>query len=168
MNDSLVQTVLSKMILYFGDDTLRINHALKVYSFARNIAILEDLPEQQLRIVEIAALLHDIGIKESELKYNSSAGNYQELEGPPVAKKILEEFRLHSEVLERICLLIGNHHSYGNISGIDFQILVEADFLVNIFEDKYASDQIEILKNKYFKTRAGIKYLTKMYQKVTE
>ncbi len=168
MNDSLVQTVLSKMVVYFGDDTLRVNHALKVYSFARNIAILEDLPEQQLRIVEIAALLHDIGIKECENKYNSSAGNYQELEGPPVAKKLLEEFCLHSENLERICLLIGNHHSYEKINGMDFQILVEADFLVNIFEDKYASNQIEVLKNKYFKTRTGIKYVNEMYQKGTE
>ena len=165
MNDILVQTVMSKMILYFGNDTKRINHALKVYGFAKNIAILEDINEQELRIVEISALLHDIGIKESERKYNSSAGNYQELEGPPIAKELLEEFYLNNEVLERICKLIRNHHSYTKLSGMDFQILIEADFLVNIFEDNLSLEQIEIIKNKYFKTETGTKYLTEIYEK---
>ena len=164
MNDKLVQSVLSKMIGYFGNDILRVNHALKVYTFARSIAIFEELSDQQFRILEISSILHDIGIKECEIKYGSSAGNYQELEGPPVASKLLEEFCLHSDVIERISFLIGNHHSYEKINGIDFQILVEADFLVNIFEDNYTADQIEIVKNKYFKTRTGIKYLINIYE----
>ena len=163
MNDSLVQSVLSKMIGYFKDDTQRINHALKVYSFARNISIFEYIPDEQIKIVEIASLLHDIGIKESEKKYGSSAGNYQELEGPPIASELLSEFSLPQKVIERICQLIGNHHSYDKLSGIDFQILIEADFLVNIFEDKYTASQIETVKNKYFKTKTGLKYLTSMY-----
>ena len=163
MNDALVQTVISKMIIYFESDIVRINHALKVYSFARNIAIFEDLPDEKFRVLEIASILHDIGIKESERKYNSSAGNLQEIEGPPVARELLEEFCLHSEAIERICLLIENHHSYDKLSGIDFQILIEADFLVNIFEDKYTSDQIKSVKNKYFKTKTGIKYLSSIY-----
>lgn len=125
--------------------------------------MFENLSEQQFRILEISAILHDIGIKESEKKYNSSAGNYQELEGPPVAKKLLEEYSLHSDAIDRICLLIGNHHSYHKLSGIDFQILIEADFLVNIFEENYTASQIEALKDKYFKTKTGIKYLNNMF-----
>ena len=165
MNDNLVQSVLSKMIVYFGKDILRINHALKVYTLARNIAVFEDLSDQQFKILEISSILHDIGIKECEIKYGSSSGNYQELEGPPVALKLLEEFYLRSDVIERISFLIGNHHSYDKINGIDFQILVEADFLVNIFEDNYTVDQIASVKNKYFKTKTGIKYLTNIYEK---
>ena len=164
MNDYLTQNVISKMIGYFGKDIVRINHALKVYTFARNIALFENLSEQQFRVLEISSILHDIGIKVSELKYGSSAGNYQELEGPPVALKLLEEFSLHSDVIERVSFLIGNHHSYEKINGIDFQILIEADFLVNIFEDNYTTDQIETLKIKYFKTKTGIKYITSIYQ----
>lgn len=163
MNDMLIQTVLSKMLHYFGSDVKRINHSLKVYSLAKNIAILEDLNEDQLRIVEISSLLHDIGIKESEIKYNSSAGNYQEQEGPPIAKKLLEEFYLSEKVLDRICLLIANHHSYTKLSGIDFQILIEADFLVNIYEENFTKEQINSVKEKYFKTETGIKYLTSLY-----
>ena len=164
MNDYLIQNVISKMIGYFGKDIVRINHALKVYTFARNIALFENLSEQQFRVLEISSILHDIGIKVSELKYGSSAGNYQELEGPPVALKLLENFSLHSDVIERVSFLIGNHHSYEKINGIDFQILIEADFLVNIFEDNYTTDQIETVKIKYFKTKTGIKYITSIYQ----
>ena len=164
MNDYLTQNIISKMIGYFGKDIVRINNALKLYTFARNIALFENLSEQQFRVLEISSILHDIGIKVSELKYGSSAGNYQELEGPPVALKLLEEFSLHSDVIERVSFLIGNHHSYEKINGIDFQILIEADFLVNIFEDNYTTDQIETVKIKYFKTKTGIKYITSIYQ----
>mgnify|MGYP000340972515 FL=1 len=33
---------------------------------------------------------------------------------------------------ERVAYLIGHHHTYDKIEGMDYQILVEADFLVNI------------------------------------
>ncbi|MBC8061515.1 MAG: HD domain-containing protein [Clostridiaceae bacterium] len=164
MNDNLVQNVLFKMMIYFRKDILRINHALKVYTFAKNIATLECLCKEQLEILEISSILHDIGIKECEIKYHSSAGHYQELEGPSIALNLLKEFNLKPGILERISFLIGNHHSYDKINGIDFQILVEADFLVNIFEDNYTANQIDAVKNKYFKTQTGIKYLTDIYE----
>ena len=163
MSDILVQDVLSTMISYFGDDTKRINHALKVYTFAKNIALFEDFQDEKMMILEIAALLHDIGIKEAERKYNSSAGNYQELEGPAVALILLQNFSLHSKALERISYLIGNHHSYDKINGMDFQILIEADFLVNIFEDNIGKEQINKIKNKYFRTKRGLRYIDSMY-----
>ena len=40
-----------------------------------------------------AAILHDIGIHKAEEKYKSSAGNYQEIEGPPIAKAIMEKLQ---------------------------------------------------------------------------
>ncbi|URZ02956.1 hypothetical protein CLAUR_029900 [Clostridium felsineum] len=88
----IVSDVIKEMILYFDGDVRRINHALKVYSFSKTISELEKLSADDFKILEVAAILHDIGIKESEKKYNSSAGNYQELEGPPVAKKLLDKF----------------------------------------------------------------------------
>jgi hypothetical protein len=69
---------------------------------------------------------------ESERKYSSSAAKYQEMEGPPIARDLLKEFNLGTEFIERICFLIGNHHTYNKIDDIDFQILVESDFIVNI------------------------------------
>lgn len=160
----MVPIIFQKMILYFGQDKRRINHALKVYGFAQAIASFEALDDEQRFIVQLAALLHDIGIKEAEQKYQSSGGHYQELEGPPIAREILESAGIESSVIERVCYLIGHHHSYHMIDGIDFQILVEADFLVNIDEDGFNGDMINSVKRKYFKTRGGITLLESIYK----
>jgi len=151
------------MIEYFGTDIPRINHALKVYGFASCIAQREELPEQELLIVDLAAILHDIGIKVAEKKYNSSNGHFQEIEGPAVARALLSELNLKAEILDRICYLIGNHHSYPKIDGKDFQILVEADFLVNIQEDKISKLSIESIRNKYIKTPTAVLMIESMY-----
>lgn len=160
---SHVSTVVSKMIAYFDGDTRRINHALKVYGFAKSIGELEGIGGIELEVLEIAGVLHDIGIKESERKYSSSAGKYQEIEGPPVARELIKDLELSYETVERISYLIGNHHSYTKIDGIDFQVLVEADFLVNIFEDSIEKEAAAIAKEKYFKTATGIRYMESMY-----
>lgn len=163
MEFNMVENILCRMIEYFENDTRRINHALKVYTLARNMGKLEKLGERDMVILETAAILHDIGIKESEKKYRSSAGHYQEKEGPPAAAGILKDFNLESSILSRICHLIGNHHSYGKIDGNDFQILIEADFIVNIFEDSMSRTQINSIKEKYFRTETGKKYVNSMY-----
>ncbi|OAA85229.1 HD domain-containing protein [Clostridium ljungdahlii] len=157
--------VTKKMILYFGNDIKRINHALKVYGFSKTIGQLEGLNDNEMLILELASILHDIGIKESERKYNSSAGNYQEIEGPPVAKELLKETDLDDSTIERICFLIGNHHSYNRIDKIDLQILIESDFLVNAYEDNIKISDIEYMKNKYFKTSTGKELLNSIYIK---
>ena len=107
--------------------------------------------------------MHDVGIKVAEQKYNSSAGHYQQLEGPPVAKKILDELGYPDDFVERVMYLIAHHHTYTNIDGMDYQILVEADFLVNADEDRLSSDAIENFKEKIFKTTTGIAVLENNY-----
>lgn len=158
-------TIINEMISYYAGDVRRINHFLKVFSFAKSIGELESLNDDTQYILEIAAIMHDIGIKVSEKKYNSSAGNYQEIEGPPVAKKILTKLNFEESLIDRICFLIGHHHTYNNIDGIDYQILIESDFLVNIYEDEIELAQVKTIKDKYFKTKAGIEFLTNMYLK---
>lgn len=156
-------SIMNQMIAYFQGDVRRINHALKVYGLAKSIAEIEKVPAATQTIVETAAILHDIGIKLSEQKYNSAAGTYQEIEGPPIVAALLREFNLPAEMIDRICFLIGHHHTYSKIEGVDFQILVEADFLVNIFEDDMKPKQIQVIRNKYFKTAAGKALLESMY-----
>lgn len=165
MDDNVVQQVLKKAVLYFEDDARRIHHLLKVYAFARNIAVLEGLTGDGLLTVEISAILHDIGIKEAERKYNSSSARFQQEEGPAVAREILAPFGLKPEVVDRVCFIIGNHHTYTKIDGIDFQILVEADFLVNIFEEGIrGSDTVRSIKEKYFRTPTGIAYIESVFE----
>ena len=63
------------------------------------------LPQNQL---ETAAYVHDIGIKISEEKYNSSAGKYQEIEGPPIAEEMLTKLGYDKDVIERVSYLVGH------------------------------------------------------------
>lgn len=156
-------TIIKEMISYYAKDPRRVNHFLKVFSFAKSIGELEELNEETQDVLEIAAIMHDIGIKVSEEKYNSSAGNYQEIEGPPVAREILSKFKFDEKFINRVCYLIGHHHTYNKIDGIDYQILIEADFLVNIHEDEIKIPQIESIKDKYFKTKAGTDFFINLY-----
>jgi HD superfamily phosphodiesterase len=159
----LVPETLARMIEYFGNDVRRINHALKVYGFASLIARKEGLQNSDLEITDLASILHDIGIPVSEQKYGSCTGKYQEIEGPPIAREILESLGASANLIDRVCFLIGNHHTYTKIDGIDFQILVEADFLVNFFEDEMGTDAVQSVLEKYFKTTTGKSILRRMY-----
>ena len=158
-----INTVLLEMINYYQGDPKRIQHFLKVHSFAKFIAEQENLPSDKLYILEIAGLMHDIGIKIAEQKYNSSNGKYQELEGPAPAREILEKLQVDTAVIDRVCFLIAHHHTYNNIDGIDYQILVEADFLVNICDDNLTKDAALKAYNNIFKTESGKKICQEMF-----
>lgn len=155
--------IVKAMICYNEGDPKRVQHALKVHAFAKSIGEMEALDENTMEILELAAVLHDIGIRNSERKYGSSGGKYQELEGPPVAERILLECGIPRRVIDRVCFLIGHHHTYTQISGMDYQILVEADFLVNLYEDGMTEAQARTVLQKYFKTETGREYLSQMY-----
>ena len=158
-----VNEVLDLAITYNGKDVKRINHLLKVFSFASHIGIMENCDPRLQVIIEISALLHDIGIHEAERKHNSAAGNWQEIEGPIVARELLKTLNLDNDILERVLFLIGHHHSYKAIDGIDFQILVEADFLVNLFEDEIEKSGCMKIRDNIFKTKTGIGLLERIY-----
>lgn len=70
------------MITYYAADPARIQHFIKVHSFAALIARQEGMDAATLEILEAAAYVHDIGIKPAEQNYGSSAGRYQEELGP--------------------------------------------------------------------------------------
>ena len=144
------------MIAYYDGDPKRIQHFLKVHAYAKLIGEQEGLDKEILDILEVAALTHDIGIKIKREKYNSSAGKYQEVEGPAVAQQMLEDLQYDKAKTDRVCYLIGHHHTYDQIDGIDYQILVEADFLVNLAEEQSSRETIESVKSKIFKTKTGI------------
>lgn len=161
---SEIGRVLDAMIGYYAGDVRRINHFLKVYAFAKTIGEKEGLSLTEQKILEIAALTHDIGIKNSEIKYNSSSGHYQELEGPPEAKILLDRLGFDVSVIDRVCWLIGHHHTYGDMKEIDHIILVEADFIVNAYEDNMPEESILSVGEKVFRTKTGKDYLVKLYK----
>lgn len=163
MNNEKEQLIFNKMLELYKGDPKRIQHFVKVNFFAKYIAEEEKLGRDMIFLISAASLVHDIGIHESERKYNSSSGIYQELEGPPLAEKLLTECDIDKRIVERVCFLVGHHHRYDRISGIDYRILVEADFIVNIYEDGLKKEQIRSIRNKIFRTKAGINLLDKSF-----
>ena len=156
--------IMDAMIAYYAGDPQRINHFLKVYGFAKAIGEREGIPQGIQEILEMAALTHDIGIRQSEIKYKSSAGHYQQTEGPPEAEKLLGKLGVDRTMIDHVCWLIAHHHTYTDIRDTDHQILVEADFLVNIYEDDMPADSIRSVNDKVFKTVSGKRLLRTLYE----
>ncbi|MGN0287668.1 MAG: HD domain-containing protein [Atopobiaceae bacterium] len=123
------------MFEYDRMDSKRIQHFVKVRALARTIAMAEGVDARTAYVLEAAAIVHDAGIHESERLYGNASGKHQEELGPGVARPMLERLGYSPAVVDRVCWLIAHHHTYGDIQGTDYQILVEADFLVNIYED---------------------------------
>ncbi|RGT79048.1 HD domain-containing protein [Agathobacter rectalis] len=151
------------MIAYYDGDPKRIQHFTKVHSYARLIGIGEELDDASLFILEAAAYTHDIGIRVAEEKYGRCDGKLQEQEGPIIAQKMLSQLGFENYIVERICFLIGHHHTYDNIDGLDYQILVEADFLVNLYEDDAGKRAIDKAYKRIFKTETGKKIFRLMF-----
>ena len=66
-------------------------------------------------------------------------------------------------MVDRICYLIGHHHTYTNVEGLDYQILIEADFLVNLYEDEEDSRTIRKVYDRIFKTKTGKEIFRQMF-----
>jgi len=138
----------------FGADERRIAHALNVLEHAEDLLDSED---GSPLVVRAAAILHDIGIREAERKHGSAAGRYQEAEGPPIAREIMERMGLDEADIEHVCRIISNHHSDRDIDTPEFRILWDADWLVNIpgafpLDDK---GKLKAVIDKVFKTGTG-------------
>ena len=101
----MLEKLFLEMIAYYSGDPKRIQHFTKVHSYAKLIGEREQLSPEELYILEA------------------------------VARGMLMRLGFAENVIERVCYLIGHHHTYTGIEGRDYQILVEADFLVNLYED---------------------------------
>lgn len=152
------------MIDYNNGDPKRIQHTTKVHAYASLIGKCEGLDNEMLFILESAALVHDIGIRASERKYGHQNGKLQEQEGPAVARELLMRIGGYSEQqIERICWLIAHHHTYHVCEEIDYQILIEADFLVNLYEDNESMNAMRAVHKNIFRTESGTRMLETMF-----
>lgn len=152
---SICQRIIEKMKAYFGQDLLRTGHALAVLRYAEQI--LAENPDASGLVVRAAAILHDIGIHEAERKHGSSAAKYQELEGPPIAREILDGLEVAPTIIDHVCRIVANHHSAKDIDTPEFRIIWDADRLVNMPEQLEAGDKTPIpeLIDRTFKTDRG-------------
>ena len=155
----LLTRLMDEMCAYEAGCAHRINHLVKVHGYARQIGLAEGLDDDALFILEAAAITHDIGIKPANELTGAHPGPLQEKLGPPEARKMLLSLGFPSEVIERVCFLIGHHHTYEGVEGIDWRILLEADYLVNMIEGRHPDAAIDQARDTFFETGEGKRLL---------
>ena len=159
----IVAAVTQKMIEFYKGSIHDIDHFLKVWAMAKTIGELEKLDRHTQELLELAAVVHDISCPLCREKYRNTNGKNQELESPPLVEAFFEGLPVERSDVSRISWLIAHHHTYTNIDGLDHQILLEADFLVNAGESGYARTAIESFRARVFRTAAGTALLDSMY-----
>ncbi len=116
-----------------------------------------------------AAYLHDIGIKEAERKYQSSAAPYQEQEGPAIARTILTNLGADAELIDEVCDIIGHHHHPRDQETANFKIVFDADQIVNLEEKledtPLTPDKVTEKINRTFLTETGKQLAEKIFLK---
>ena len=163
--DKQVAEVMRAMVAYDHGDARRIQHFIKVHDLAATIGVSEGLNAPILFTLEVAAILHDIGIHAAEQKYGNCNGKAQEELGPAEAEHLFAQVGGFTEAQrERVCWLIAHHHTYDPITDMDHRILVEADFLVNAYEDHLTEEAIRTFRDKVFRTKTGKELLSQMFQ----
>jgi len=159
---TIKEKLIKELGQYFGDDKKRIDHAKKVMRFAEDVLKEE---KGDWHIVIPASILHDVGIKVAEEKYGSTAGNYQEKEGPDIARKILLKISFKKEDIDEICEIIAHHHTPDKINTMNFRVLYDADWLVNLKDEIDTKDKAKLKKiiEKVFLTKTGKTLAAKIY-----
>ena len=158
-----IEDLALAMIDYNNGDPKRIQHTTKVHAYASMIGKCEGLDEETQFILESAALVHDIGLRASDKKYGHQRGKLQEQEGPAVARELLNRLGYAERQIERICWLVAHHHTYHVCEDLDYQILIEADFPVNLYEDNESPNAIRAVGKNIFHTQSGTRMFETMY-----
>lgn len=158
-----LQDVYDGMIALYAGDPKRVQHFIKVHDFASVIARREGLSAHERFITELAALVHDIGIHACEEKYGNTSGKYQEFEGPGLAGELLAEVGVDEDITDRVCFLVSKHHTFKDVVGSDWQILLEADMLVNAYEEEMPEAARCAAYENVFKTATGKNLFKQIY-----
>jgi len=147
---------------YFEKDINRIHRAQKVARFAEEMVKGEG---GNPLVVLGSAYLADIGIYEAEKKHGNSSAEFQEIEGPPIAKDILKRIGLKTEVIDEICDIIGRHQHPREEETLNFQLLYESEWLVKIEENRalHNREKLESLVAKEFQTATGRRLAENLY-----
>lgn len=129
--DLLKDRVAIEMKRYLKQDFKRVGHAVRVARYAEQIGREEG---GNLAVILSAAYLHDIGIKEAERKHQSTAAKYQEEEGAPIARDILNRLGAKEELIDQVCDIVVHHHHPREEETINFKSVYDADLITNLEE----------------------------------
>ncbi len=154
-----ISEIMGKMIAFSKGNIHDIDHFLKVWAYAKTIGELEHLDDVTQFILEVTAITHDIACPLCREKYGNTDGKHQEEEGAPMVRAFLSDTGIPGEQIDRVSYLVGHHHTLQGIDGMDYQILVEADYIVNATENGYSRENIDNFMQKIMKTDSGKRVL---------
>ena len=158
-----IAQIMEKMIAFSDGNLHDIDHFIRVWSYAKTIAELEGLDDETRFVLEVAAITHDIACPLCREKYGSCNGRLQEQEGASMVGAFLEDAGLTPAQVERVKYLVGHHHTLTGIDGADYQILVEADYIVNAAENGYGEANIQSFLDKVARTDAGKRLIRRVF-----
>ncbi len=77
----------------------------------------------------------------------------------------MEKLQIDENIIEEICSIIANHHSPGKADTINFNILCDADWLVNLTDeyDCQNKEKLSRIIEKIFLTGEGKKIAKQVY-----
>ena len=150
-----VAKIIEKMIAFSNGNIHDIDHFIRVWTYAKTIGELEGLDPVTQYILEIAAITHDIACPLCRQKYGNTDGKYQEVEGKPLVRNFLNDSGMTADQIDRVAYLVSHHHTLTDIDGMDYQILIEADFIANASENNYNKETIQSFIYKVMQTNSG-------------
>lgn len=158
-----IAAAIEKMLAFYRGNQADIQHFLKVWALAKTIGEQEQLEESLQQTLELAAVVHDIACPLCREKYGNTHGKHQEAESAPLLEAFFQGLPVDPAVLPRVTDLVCHHHTYADVNGIDYRILLEADFLVNAAESGYSQRVVESARKRVFRTETGLRLLREMY-----
>ena len=158
-----IARILEKMFSFSRGNSHDIDHFLRVWAYAKTIGELEGLDPETQFLLEAAAVTHDIACPLCREKYGSAPGSLQESEGPPMVREFLRDSGMTEEQIGRVAFLVGHHHTLDGIDGPDYQILLEADYLVNASDGGYDRQAVRRFLQDHFQTESGKRILRSVF-----
>ena len=150
-----ISQIMEKMIAFSEGNIHDIDHFVRVWNYAKTIAELEGIDPETQYILEVAAITHDIACPLCRKKYGNTNGKYQEEEGFLLVKDFLSDSGMTHAQINRVAFLVGHHHTFLGIDGIDWQILIEADYIANATENGYSKENVKNFIKRIMKTESG-------------
>lgn len=130
-----------------GGNPEKVTHFVRVYTLAKSIGELEGLPEDLQRQLELSAVVHSV-----EADDKTAA-----------VKEMLSSCHVDDETAMRVCYIVEHNDDFGHISGLDHQILVEAESIVYFKEKNTPKSEIVRIAEKRFITNYGKAFLKKAF-----
>lgn len=147
MSQSINNVALQMKKRLHGDER-RVTHFVRVYTLAKTIGELEKLPKADQTTLELSAIVSTIPAEDRVT----------------AVKEMLLSSGFDDATAMRVCYIVEHRRDYEHISGLDHQILIEAEYIVRFKERSTPESEILRVAEERFITNYGKAFLKKAFQ----